>query len=199
MTERHVDGGIAGWTFKAQLDWLGQQAKSRYRIAEIGAWKGRCTHALASATPGKVWVVDNWNSTDPKDEATTKLKAQGRDTVFSEFLVNLQPWSRKLVIMQMNSEEAWRRLSHLTFDMIWIDGDHRYEYVKRDISMWRSLLAPGGLLCGHDGEIDSVARALRELVPDAKFHATPQPPPFEHRDSLIWWKAPTTWFSHGRS
>lgn len=36
------------------------------------------------------------------------------------------------------------------FDFIWIDGDHRYEAVKRDFEDWFSLLEPNGIIAFHD-------------------------------------------------
>lgn len=38
------------------------------------------------------------------------------------------------------------------FDVIYIDGDHRYEAVVGDILMAKKLLASGGILCGDDLE-----------------------------------------------
>lgn len=49
-------------------------------------------------------------------------------------------------------------------DMVFIDGDHSYEAVKRDIELWLPRLAPGGLLCGHDITNQPVERAVRETI-----------------------------------
>jgi predicted O-methyltransferase YrrM len=35
-------------------------------------------------------------------------------------------------------------------DFLFIDGDHRYEGVKRDFEMYRPLVRPGGLIAFHD-------------------------------------------------
>lgn len=55
------------------------------------------------------------------------------------------------------------------FDMVWIDGDHRYESVKADLLAWTPLLVPDGLLCGHDRAYHPVERAVRELVGPVSF------------------------------
>jgi hypothetical protein len=36
--------------------------------------------------------------------------------------------------------------AHKTFDMIFVDGDHSYEGLKKDVDYYGILLSPGGLL-----------------------------------------------------
>lgn len=38
------------------------------------------------------------------------------------------------------------------FDLVFIEGDHRYEGAKNDINAWKSKVRPGGILCSHDRE-----------------------------------------------
>jgi predicted O-methyltransferase YrrM len=38
------------------------------------------------------------------------------------------------------------------FDLIFIDGDHAYEKVQRDIELYYPKLKTGGIMCGHDCE-----------------------------------------------
>ena len=59
------------------------------------------------------------------------------------------------------------------YDMIFLDASHDYASVKADILAWMPLLAPGGLLCGHDlgPNWPEVEVAVRELIPDFKLGA----------------------------
>lgn len=36
------------------------------------------------------------------------------------------------------------------YDLVFIDAEHTYEAVKKDIEKWRCPLAIGGIICGHD-------------------------------------------------
>jgi predicted O-methyltransferase YrrM len=52
-------------------------------------------------------------------------------------------------------------------DMVFIDGDHRYETVVKDIKKAYELLKSGGLICGHDynhPQWPGVKKAVDELV-----------------------------------
>jgi hypothetical protein len=63
-----------------------------------------------------------------------------------------------------------------SFDLVFIDGDHAYSRAKADIEMAVSLVAPQGILCGDDLELqldevdaDFAARERqRDYVPDSK-------------------------------
>jgi predicted O-methyltransferase YrrM len=174
---------IFGWLYPEQMEWLAREAQRRYSILEVGAWEGKSADVLARATPGMLYVVDSWlPSTDPEDEtsALDPLAAYGA-------YMREVGWRSNVVTYAMTSEQAYALAGHLTFDMIWLDADHREEAVREDILMWRSRLRPGGLLCGHDGEHGGVAAAVADLVPSARFHATQQPPPHQHQPSLIWY------------
>ena len=175
-----IDGGIFGYMLPEQLDWLRAQAHKRWRILELGAFLGRTTVALAQATKGVVHVVDHWKgSSDPADEC-----ASGPE-IMDQFLENVKRL-QNVTVWCGESEEMWRKMGHLRFDMVWIDADHTYDRVKKDIRLWRSYLAPGGLLCGHDGEYPEVRRAVEELVPGVQYQPFPQPPPFPA--AQIWFK-----------
>jgi predicted O-methyltransferase YrrM len=185
MEGHHVDvtDDVFGWMLPAQLDWLVLHGRRHYSILEVGAWAGRSADVLSRATDGVLYVVDSWEpSTDPLDETSSMDPRAARDEYMRTVGVR-----GNVVTYEMTSAEAYAMSGHLSFDMIFLDADHRYEAVREDILMWRSRLRRGGLLCGHDGEYASVRRAVDELVPDAQFHETPQPP--LDRPSVIWWRA----------
>ena len=57
--------------------------------------------------------------------------------------------------------------------MVYIDGDHNYAQVKRDVVNYSSLVKQGGFLTGHDYSegYEGVIRAVNESYgqPDAIF------------------------------
>jgi hypothetical protein len=114
------EGGAQAWNDLRgkTLDWLREQARRHFNIAEIGAWKGRCTEALASSTGGHVTVVDAWAGTTDLSDEIAHLDAEA---AFGEYLANVGEF-RNVTTYRALSSEAWRRLHHESFDMVWIDA-----------------------------------------------------------------------------
>jgi SAM-dependent methyltransferase len=165
---------IRGYMSWEELAWLAENAKGK-DVVEVGSWLGRSTKAIASSAK-VVYAVDHWKGTlnDPTLEEAKTIDP------WAEFNHNLGPEinSRKVIPIARGHEEVGPTMTYydgLTLDtcpvgpvdMVFIDGDHEYEAVKRDILNAKAMLKPGGLLCGHDfsDAHPGVMKAVRELVP----------------------------------
>jgi len=62
------------------------------------------------------------------------------------------------------SEEAWRGVPN-NLDFVYVDGNHSYPYVKRDLEIYYPKIREGGLLGGHDfgARSPGVPRAVLEF------------------------------------
>ena len=85
--------------------------------------------------------------------------------------------SDTVFLTTISSEEASNLFSMNSLDFIFIDGDHTYQGVKRDIEIWYPKLKPGKIICGHDyrDNKSEVWKAVDESFPRVLFF----------RD--IWW------------
>jgi len=164
---------IEGWMEPEELLWLMEAARKKTLIIEIGSWKGRSTKALALSCSGTVYAVDHWEGSEDERYASQNEAVRiGSDLMLDIFKKNLAPEiaSGKVVPIQADSEEAMplvaKALGERQADMVFVDGDHRYEPTKRDIANYRKFLKPGGLLCGHDYWHDhpGVVQAVNETV-----------------------------------
>jgi hypothetical protein len=166
---------IDGWMEETELAWLGKQARAHQCIVEIGSYLGRSTRVLGDNTPGHVHAIDDWNG--PRDAT---LSAADRAVLFDRFLVNMENLNGKVrpqrsdhavAVLEACPAEATECLTapHGP-DMVFLDGSHEYDELKRDIETWRGRLAPGGLLCGHDYAENwpSVRQAVDECVTGAQ-------------------------------
>lgn len=139
---------IGGWTTGPELEWLAAQASRYQYIVEFGSLHGRSTRALADnlMQHGKVWAVDPWAS----EYYYEKGHAVPFSTyVFPYFHRNMKDHIEAGTVIPVRNFSSNFDLCHKV-DMVFIDGDHRYEAVVRDIKKAYSLLRDGGLLCGHD-------------------------------------------------
>lgn len=169
-----------GFTSELELHWLEEQALKHHAIVEIGCWIGRSTWALAH-TPGYVLSIDNWIGNDHSFLPTDIHDLP--DGGLPKFAENMagQIEAGKVIPLRMISQLAARLFPVPCFDMVFIDGDHRFGAVWADITEWQSKLLKGALLCGHNYEPcwkDDVMRVVDELVPDRQLVS----------GTSLWWK-----------
>ena len=74
------------------------------------------------------------------------------------------------------SEDVAKIISDGYFDIVFIDGDHRYEAVLKDIKLWTPKVRKGGWISGHDHikKSPGVIRAVAKSFPmeNCRQHAT---------------------------
>ena len=81
----------------------------------------------------------------------------------------LDKYGDKLVWVKKYSEQAAKDIPN-GLDFVYIDGNHSYEFVKKDIEIYYKKLRRGGVLAGHDIENglciyrDGVVKAVLEFV-----------------------------------
>jgi predicted O-methyltransferase YrrM len=118
-------------------------------IIEIGSARGlsACTMGLACRhnNLGKVFAVDPHNLNDWTDSP----KVNREQLRFFESRIQAYDLSGYCEIIQATSEEAaknWNR----TIDLLFIDGDHSYEGVRKDFELFKPWLTPRSLVLFHD-------------------------------------------------
>ena len=151
-----IDNDIEGWTTELELEWLEERAKGMDSIVEVGCWKGRSAKTLLKGCPGKVWCVDHFNGS-PDTQFSSRVRAE-RENIYQRFIENVGLYPN-LEIMKMSSEDAAEMFA-TTADMVFIDGDHSYAAVKRDIERW--LPKCKKLICGHD--YNEVWKAVHDVL-----------------------------------
>jgi len=123
-----------------------------YSIVEIGVYRGAFSHKLRKLFPqAHLYLVDPWeiypDYLSKKAGPITDL-AETLEAAYGEVKKRFSS-DPQVSIIKLPSAEAAKQL-HQTFDLIYIDGNHAYEYVRQDIEMWLPKLNPGGILAGDD-------------------------------------------------
>ena len=59
----------------------------------------------------------------------------------------------RVILLRIDSRVALPTLQDEAFDIIFIDGDHSYEFVKSDITHAKRLVRLGGIIVGDDLEL----------------------------------------------
>jgi predicted O-methyltransferase YrrM len=58
--------------------------------------------------------------------------------------------NKQVVIHRQKSEETVKNFTKNYFDWVFVDGDHSYEYVKKDLELYYPKVKPGGIIAGDD-------------------------------------------------
>jgi len=118
---------------------LAHTAKMPEGIAEIGAWRGITTVALAERTQKKVYAVDPHKENEFPGINEALEAFRGRTSRFSN-----------VVHVRQSSGDAARQLSRTRFSLIFVDAIHDYPNTWYDFVVWGSLLVRGGIIVLHD-------------------------------------------------
>lgn len=151
-----------------RFKWLAEMINSRGYIigAEIGCARGKTTKNLLKRCENlNLIAVDLWGY--PADgNGGTQYKKWDFGNIRKCFKKSVASYNGRLRIIQGLSWEAASLIDDGSLDFVFIDADHEYESVKKDILAWTPKLKPGGTLCGHDTHFSGVKQALAELIPD---------------------------------
>ncbi|AST93894.1 MULTISPECIES: class I SAM-dependent methyltransferase [Sutcliffiella] len=139
-------------------------------IVEIGSWKGKSTSCLAFAVKdrgeGRVYAIDTWKGSSEHQKV---LKHYEEDQLYQEFLENMSKLNLLDVIqpIKMDSVEASRIWPiQKKIGLLYIDGSHEYELVKRDFEFWSPFVAEGGYIIFDDVPSWSGPTQLVNELPD---------------------------------
>jgi len=146
-----------------QLTW---DCPSNPKFLEVGSWKGRSScylAAIAKVRGGHLTCIDHWQGSLSSIGGSEIV--DGGLNLYEEFLSNLtQRGLREYITpLKMSSEEASLLIPDESQDLIFIDADHLYPSIKRDLELWFPKVKTGGIFCGHDAEFYYSEKADREL------------------------------------
>lgn len=117
------------------------------RGAEIGVWRGVFSAQMCQAVPGvHLTCVDPWEVYDGYREQ--KSVQAHLDDAHQQAVAALAPYDCD--IQRAPSVEAAESVPDGSLDFVYIDGNHRYDYVMADLEAWSPKVRSGGIVSGHD-------------------------------------------------
>lgn len=86
------------------------------------------------------------------------------DDLYLLSVVKISKFIKRCILLRTESEKAFDILSDSEVDFVFIDGNHEYDIVKKDIELYSKIIALGGMLCGHDYKnMPGVTKAVDEF------------------------------------
>ena len=143
--------------------------------AEVGVHRGKLSRELFKLIPGlKLFMIDIWSDKSYPDNDDTAAAPKYRDLYRNHWKENMQ--AARDAVMGYNAEliradsiTGAEKFADASLDFVFLDADHSYEAVKKDIATWLPKIKPGGLMSGHDYERKGkfgVQKAVDEIFGD---------------------------------
>jgi Methyltransferase domain len=125
-------------------------------ILEIGSWIGDASTVelatVAKENNGHLVCLDWWKGSKSVLQGPHVMQESGWRNVFNTFLDGMQRRGFENTIMPIRADTkiSTTILRDNLFDFIYIDGEHSFDSVYRDILQSVRLIRNGGILTGHD-------------------------------------------------
>ncbi len=174
--KQHVYQNFFGWfSFQEIYSYIVKISRNEARFVEVGCLLGKSLSYLSieitnSGKNIELYGVDTW----PKMRVDQKGYKEGGLSKFEGDTFKAFQWNMKssgidnITPIRMLSSEAAKQFEDRSLDFVFIDAEHDYNSVKNDILSWLPKIKNGGYIGGHDYEMDSVKKFIKEQF-DGKF------------------------------
>jgi predicted O-methyltransferase YrrM len=133
-------------------------------FVDIGCFIGGFTSVLgkeAKKRNGIVYAIDAFKNAVPPMDFWNLHRDNDIKGIFKKNMRSIGVLENIKIIEGLSSEVYVDFLDE-SIDLVFIDADHQYESVKKDIASWYPKIKTGGIICGHDYDKDTVQKAVYE-------------------------------------
>lgn len=143
--------------------------------AEIGVYRGDFSAAILSTQVNQLYLVDCWEHQGGEYRFDAANVDQGGQDMNERIVRSRFNGDHRVVILKGYSHD----IAHLfkkhpakfsKLDWVYIDGDHTFKSVTRDLQMWGDNVKRGGLIFCHDYHITEETEAAHSQVKQAVDH-----------------------------
>ena len=153
---------IAGKGLVSIIDELANKLQRNVVGLEIGICRGE----------NIVYFLENTNKIDkihcidpylPYMDWIGPITQDDMDSYYEITIKNFAPHMNRIMMYKDTSDNCVSKFENEQFDYIFIDGDHSYEGIIKDLYNYYDKVKTGGIFSGHDINLPDVQRALREF------------------------------------
>jgi len=139
---RRYEGGL-------DLVWDLDNIVGRGRGVEVGVFRGFFSKDILRLWQGgTLFMVDVWKKME--DDYNDVCNNDDHMKYLRDTCDNVQGFEDRAIIIRSTSEIAATLFPDESLDFVYIDANHAYEHVKKDIEIWYPKVRKGGVFAGHD-------------------------------------------------
>ena len=169
VLQRLLDG-VDGWLPLPEACLLRDLAKAVHNdIVEIGSYRGRSTIALCCGAIESGRLV---HSVDPHRPATGfyggRFGPEDREFYFRNLLAS--GMAQRAALINLTSAQAGRSWQE-PVGLLFLDGDHTYDAIRRDIDIWGPHVVESGIVAFDDASdpAGGPGRIIQEIIASGEY------------------------------
>lgn len=138
-------------------------------VIEIGVMRGRFSQEILKRTnPRRMYLLDWWNEDMHMmhyDERGQRVSHLHKKEESYQYVQDLFKDDDRVVLLRGISWHVMTCITPHSLDLAYVDADHRYESVIKDLNSCLRRMKPGGWIMGHDYCVvfPGVVRAVGEF------------------------------------
>lgn len=131
--------------------------------AEVGVEAGKYSAILLESNSKlMLYSIDAWAS---YDTYRAHVSQEIMDLIYQAAVKRLAKYQGRVQLVKAYSLDAVRTFADDALDFVYLDANHSYESVSKDLRAWWKKIRPGGILSGHDYRKNSGIGEKLEVIP----------------------------------
>ena len=146
-------------------------------FVEVGSFLGysisHLANLLRNRSDVRITAADLWQATPEMAERHQQIRDvlnECEDILYDLYQTKLELSEARYLIKDIrgDSADSAKHFADASIDFCYIDADHSYQSVKKDVYAWLPKIKNNGIIAGHDYDQDGVAQAVHEVIGEDK-------------------------------
>lgn len=117
---------------------------------EVGVHAGSFSFEILENWGGILYSVDSWKHFPDKHQDLSNVSDEEHEKYYQITKDKLKQFGKRSIILRKESLIAASDFEDQSLDFVYIDAQHDYRSVIKDLTAWNSKVKVGGVMAGHD-------------------------------------------------
>ena len=117
-------------------------------VVELGVAEGNFSRDMLNWPITKLYSVDAWQTLSQRGDGG--FEQSWHDSNYKKAVALLKPFGERSVIIRGLTYEVASQIPDESLGLLYMDADHSYEGVMRDLEAWYPKVIKGGYISSHD-------------------------------------------------